>query len=63
MGDTLFMFQIMLSYGHSFWDTLIDDVAVHFLKCIVKSYLGGQSLRSIFADSADDETRVSSDIG
>ncbi len=23
MGDTLSMFQNMLSFGHSFWDTLI----------------------------------------
>ncbi len=23
MGDTLFIFQNMLSFGHSFWDTLI----------------------------------------
>ncbi len=30
MGDTLFMFQNMLSFGHSFRDTLIQSIKLVF---------------------------------
>ncbi len=31
MGDALFVFQNTLSFGHSFWDTLILGQVVSFL--------------------------------